>query len=225
MPNQYIKNVRVNTEINDTDVSSKIEEIKGLADIDYGESTQYSDEEKIRAVVTWILTRNLNRVHRETGLKMHTLRYWKYNTKWWKECEAAIKSLRNEDLDRKLSDIIDYSLDEIFDRLEKGDEVVYNGEVYRKKVSAKDIMTILGITYDKRALIRGDPTSRIERNTNEDKINQLAERFEKIAKEQNAWLEAPKAERVDEGKTRTDSVDDIEDAEYEQIEQTKEQGQ
>ena len=42
----------------------------------------------------------------------------------------------------------------------------------------------LGIPYDKRALLRGDPTSRIERQVNQNELlTDLAKTFEKFTKQ------------------------------------------
>lgn len=207
MANQYVNEPKRKIKLDEEEVSHSVQTVSGLSNIDYGKSTRYSVDEKIQAVVYWVLCRNLPAVCRYTGLEMHTLKHWKYNTDWWPKCENAVKTLRNEELDRKFSDLIDVALDELYERLEMGDEVLHQGQVYRKKVSAKELMTILGITYDKRALMRGDPTSRVENaSSSEAKINKLAERFEQIAMDHQAWIDAPKAQR-------TDSVDDITEGE------------
>lgn len=193
MPNQYIKNQRYKPKVDSEKLWEKAERLNELIDFDLGSSVKYTDDQKLHAVVVWLLTRNMNMVSAETGIPLDSLKHYKYRTDWWPRVEQAVKVLKNEEMDRKLSDVVDYAMDEIFDRLENGEEVVLkDGTKVRKKVGAKDLMTILGISYDKRALLRGDPTARIEKKDNVDQINKLAEQFQKIANQNAYSIEAEK---------------------------------
>lgn len=193
MSNQYIKNQRYKPKVDSEKLWEKAERLNELIDFDLGSSVKYTDDQKLHAVVVWLLTRNMNMVSAETGIPLDSLKHYKYRTDWWPRVEQAVKVLKNEEMDRKLSDVVDYAMDEIFDRLENGEEVVLkDGTKVRKKVGAKDLMTILGISYDKRALLRGDPTARIEKKDNVDQINKLAEQFQKIANQNAYSIEAEK---------------------------------
>lgn len=210
MANQYIKNQRYTPKIDSEKLWERAERLNELIDFDLGASQKYTNEQKLHAVVVWLLTRNMNKVSVETGIPLDSLKHYKYRTDWWPRVEQAVKVLKNEELDRKLSDIVDYAMDEVFDRLEHGEEVVLrDGSKTRKKVSAKDLMTILGISYDKRALIRGDPTARIEKKDNVDQINKLAEQFKKIASNNAYQIEAEKVKT-------TYTEEDVEDGIWEE---------
>ena len=74
---------------------------------------------------------------------------------------------------------IDKDLKEMEDRLTNGD---LNAKGEKVPVSAVQLASIFGTLYDKRALIRGEPTSRVERVSVDQQLNKLHKRFEEIGK-------------------------------------------
>ena len=58
-----------------------------------------------------------------------------------------------------------------------------NGDVVRRQMSGKDKAWVMGITFDKRALLRGDPTSRTEKVDQKALISELKEDFEAMARQ------------------------------------------
>jgi hypothetical protein len=88
-----------------------------------------------------------------------------------------------DQLDAELTGIISKATSEIVDRLENGDEVLdKNGNTRRKKLSSRDLTMVLAILFDKRALIRGDPTSRTEKITSEATLDKMITKFEDLAR-------------------------------------------
>lgn len=107
-------------------------------------------------------------------VKAGTLRKWVHDSTWWPEVTNAIRKAQGEHFDSKLTQIVDKSADVIMDRLENGDEVIDSkGNKNRKKVGARDAAIVLGQAFDKRALQRGDPTSRSEKTTSDDRLKQI----------------------------------------------------
>jgi uncharacterized protein YbjT (DUF2867 family) len=85
--------------------------------------------------------------------------------------------------DRKLSKVLDLAVKNIEERIVDGDPYTAQGEVRFKPVSAKDLAIILGVVYDKRALIRGEATTLTgEAKTEEERLQDLSEAFKEISK-------------------------------------------
>lgn len=171
------------TEADKRRMREKAETIANLSYVDVGKTDKYSAEQKLYTVVTWLLTRNLHKTAEHTQISINTLRYWKYHSPWWNQAVQAVMSVKNEELDHRLTDMIDLATDELTDRLKNGDhQVLKDGSLVRKPVSARDLMIVLGTTYDKRALMRGDPTARTERKDTDEKLQKLTDAFQTIAK-------------------------------------------
>lgn len=131
-----------------------------------------------------------------------TMQYWKNGTKWWKPALREIRELKDEELDARITNIIDKSLDAMEDRLHNGEEVVHiskEGSITRthKKVSFRDAAIAgLGVGFDKRALNRGDPTQRTEVISDKDRLAKLQNQFRKIARDEKHVLDG-EFERVE----------------------------
>lgn len=168
-------------------LKDKAADLDALHEIDFGRDTKFTRDIKIQTVATYMVTANLTRTAKIMGIGLPTVKWWKYQTDWWEECMSVLRRVKNDELDIKLTHVIDRGVAELSDRLMHGDETIYNGEAIRKKVNARDIATILGIAYDKRALGRGDPTQRSE-SKSADELQELANQFKSIA-QQNQRLE------------------------------------
>jgi hypothetical protein len=66
------------------------------------------------------------------------------------------------------------------DRLENGDPVLISGEIRRTPVSARDLAMVAAIVYDKRALLREDPTAIVKAPFD---AGQMLTRLESYARE------------------------------------------
>ena len=94
---------------------------------------------------------------------------------------------KQDELDSKFTSIVHSVLDKVTDRIENGDEKLRsNGDIVKVAIGGKDLSVIASIFYDKRALLRGDPTSRVEKSTNKDQMKLLQDKFEDIAKQLEA---------------------------------------
>lgn len=172
-------------------ITDKAADLDAIHDLDFGRDYKYTKDQKVYTVATYMITGNLTRTSQLTGISLPTVKNWKYNTEWWEECMSILRRVKNEELDVKLTAVIDQGVDELWDRLKNGDEVIQGGKPYRKRVSARDAATILGIVYDKRAMGRGDPTSRSE-SISVDELSKLAAAFKKVAQENS-----PKEKEID----------------------------
>lgn len=142
----------------------------------------YSDAKKLEVACAYAVSGNSRRVSELTKIPEGTIRAWK-QTVWWHEIQSRIHQEQNEELDVKLTKLVDKAVDQINDRLESGD-YVYNAKedkLVRKPVNAKDIAIVTAITLDKRQLLRGEPTQRVEKISENEKLTRLAEQFKKFA--------------------------------------------
>ena len=117
-----------------------------------------------------------------TGVPRGTIRQWKLQP-WWKELVDEIRNEEDCELDVKLSKVINKSLDALTDRVENGDFLFNSktGKFVRKPIHMKDALQAVTQVYDKRNLLRGKPTSRVEKHSTTDNLANLAAEFAKFA--------------------------------------------
>lgn len=116
-----------------------------------------------------------------TGISIHTLHKW-CREPWYDQAVEIIRDKLDEELDAALTGIAHKATTAVIDRLDNGDWVFdRSGNQVRKPISAKDAMLVAGISYDKRALKRGKPTSISEATSEEDRLTKLAQKFKKMA--------------------------------------------
>lgn len=167
----------------------------------------YTDAKRIEVVTTYLALGKAPLVEVVTGVPRQTIRMWK-TMPWWKDIENEIRADDDAELDSRVSKIIDRALDTVVDRIDHGDFILdsRSGQVKRVPVKMKDAHKVSTDLIDKRNLLRGKPTSRVEKITVDDVMNKLAETF-------SAWAKLTKPdERVVEGEVidnDTDTSSDI----------------
>ena len=160
---------------------------------------KYTPDEKFKVCYTYFLTQNMRKVEEATGIPANTCFSYKNKSAWWKEVYAFIKRMKNEELDGKISGAIDSAMSELADRLLLGDEQISkDGAVVRRKVSAKDSATILAILFDKRALLRGDPSTNMKKESTDALLKKLGGEFEKFSGKGTSKEEKPSKIEVEE---------------------------
>ena len=143
-----------------------------------GNRKYFSDKEKMEAACTFAVTGNSRRTAEITKISECTIRAWK-QTEWWNEIQANIVKEQDEELDTKLTKLVDKAVEGVNDRLDNGDYVydAKNEKIVRKPINGKDLAIITAITVDKRQLLRGLPTSRTEKVSQDERLLKLAEQF------------------------------------------------
>ena len=115
------------------------------------------------------------------GIKEVTAKSWR-RTKWWHKIETAARMVASQTADRKLSKVLDLAVKKIEKRIVDGDPYTSQGDVRYKPVTAKDLAIIIGVVYDKRALIRGEATQLTgEAKSEEERLAELSEAFKEIS--------------------------------------------
>jgi hypothetical protein len=169
-----------------------------------GKRDHYSDKEKTNAVCVFAVTGNSRRTAELTKIPEATIRAWKM-TEWWHEIANRIIVEQDEELNTKLTALVDKAVAEVNDRLEEGN-YVYNpklDKLVRKKLDAKELASVTATFLDKRQLLRGLPTSRVERVSQDERLLKLSEQFKQFAK-------AKEVKQVEEKETLATVVDEWE---------------
>ena len=146
-------------------------------------TADYDEEQVFRVVMAWLVLGNMRQAAEMGGVKYATARKWK-TKEWWDDLVAEGKKLLQDELDAKLTGLIEACIKGLVERVTKGDEVLdKNGQILHKAVSASQLSTVLGILFDKRSLIRGDPTSRVVKVSVKEQLTEINTRMEEMAKE------------------------------------------
>lgn len=91
-----------------------------------------------------------------------TIRQWKRRP-WWLQASDIAKQMLQKELEDKYTRFLHKTEEEMLDRVENGDyRLTKDGQVIRVKVTLRDLVGGHAIVSDKRAMLRGEPTSRTE---------------------------------------------------------------
>jgi hypothetical protein len=137
----------------------------------------------MEALCSFAVCGNSRRVAEITKIPEATIRAWK-QTEWWFEGMNRIVVEEDEQLDVKLTALINKAVSNVNDALENGD-MIYDtkrGVLVRRPMSGKDTAIVTAITLDKRQLLRGQPTSRVEKVSQDERLLRLAEQFKAFTK-------------------------------------------
>jgi hypothetical protein len=142
----------------------------------------WPQQTKVDACTLYCVYGDFEQVSTLTKVPVQTLRGW-HQEPWWVEIQRQVYVEQNENLSSRINEVLDKSLAEIKDRLENGD--VYfsrkEGEYRRKPVDTKTLAILFDNLTTKRQLVRGEPTSISAKIGVEDRLNQLADAFQKFA--------------------------------------------
>lgn len=127
-----------------------------------GNGCKYTSTQRYNAALAWAITGNAEAAANMVSLPGHLVRKWTGEA-WWLRAVDVVVRLKRREMDGRLQGILEKGLDVLSNRLEHGDTVLHNGQERRLPVRAKDAAVIVGIVYDKLALLRGQVTSRTER--------------------------------------------------------------
>lgn len=140
----------------------------------------WSPETRIRAVALYMAFGNMNKVAKSLDMPAATLRRWKMED-WWADVVKKVRSEHNDEMDSKMSGIIAKTLDAVTDRIENGDTIVMkDGSKHLVPAKLADLTRTLSTVVDKRNLLRGEPTSRSENVSVNQRLEALKEQFRKF---------------------------------------------
>ena len=154
-----------------------------MADFIQKRSSEWDEQAKIDAVLTYIKVGNNTALTcRTLNIPERTLMFWK-KQEWWKELYDEFKSSEDFEISGKLERIIKISLAQVEDRLENGDPFYdhKSGTVKRKPASLRDLNAVLKDSLTAKVEIENKHTHKEETVSVMEKLRQLADQFEKIA--------------------------------------------
>jgi hypothetical protein len=147
-----------------------------------GQLGHWKEQKKMDAVITYLALGSATQTAQLLNIPVKTLHSWK-SSDWWKEWVEDIQNESNQKLDNKMSKTMDKALDMLMDRLEDGNYQYdqARGKMVRIPVNAQDAVKITTALFDKRQLIRKQPTT-IKSNpeTTEARLLKLAQEFAKF---------------------------------------------
>ena len=132
----------------------------------------YTPDQRMQAALAWVISGTAAEASRICNIPSSTISDWTHQS-WWGSLVGEARRLKDEELDRKLSQVIDLSLKRLVERLEANEQIN----------NIKDLAVTSAVAYDKRALMRGDPTSRVEKVSTEQRLERLTAKFREVAQE------------------------------------------
>jgi len=141
----------------------------------------HSLSDKLNAAMAYLITGNSIEASKLCGIPDKTIRNWSTEI-WWSDLIGEAKKTKNEELDAMLTSIIHKVIVEIKDRVENGDEVLgKDGTKFRKKITAKDAAIVSAVLFDKRGIIRSEPTNKIKVGGEKTRLLELAQELEEVS--------------------------------------------
>jgi len=185
-----------------------------------GRRNHFTDEEKLNAVCVYAVSGNARRTAELTSIPEATIRGWK-QTQWWNEIMSRVHDEQDEELNSKLTNLVDKAVEAVNDRIDHGDYLydLKRGQLVRVPVKAKDLTVVTAIAIDKRELLRGKPTSRVEKVSTDEHLSKLRDDFRRFSLAQEV-----EQVRLDEIRTQEETADAYEDQYLSEVEEEDEEG-
>ena len=144
----------------------------------------WDKKKQLEAVTTYLATGSLAETSRIINVPYRTVQSWKLESEWWPKVVEEIQSGENQKVDQKMSRIIDKTLEKLVERIEDGDYMYdqKTGRMVKVPIKARDLERITSGLFDKRQLIRKQPTNiKSDPSNQTDRLLKLAEQFASFA--------------------------------------------
>lgn len=145
------------------------------------EPGHWDKKKQLEAVTTYLATGNYAETARLINVPLVTVKSWAYHESgWWDKLVSEIQSGEGQRTDNKMSKAIDKALETLMVRLEEGDYQYdqKTGRLVKIPLKARDLERITSGLFDKRQLIRKQPTNIKQEDINHtDRLLKLAEQF------------------------------------------------
>ena len=143
----------------------------------------WDKKKQMAACTTYLATGSIAETSRIINVPYRTVQEWTYSD-WWKQLMTEIQSGENQKTDNKMSKVIEKTLDMLVSRIEEGDYQYdqKTGRLVKIPLKARDLERITSGLFDKRQLIRKQPTNIKQDDLNQaDRLLKLAEQFAKFS--------------------------------------------
>lgn len=144
----------------------------------------WDKKKQLEAVTTYLATGSIAETSRIINVPYRTVQSWKLESEWWPKVVEEIQSGENQKIDQKMSRIIDKTLEKLVERIEDGDYMYdqKTGRMVKVPLKARDLERITSGLFDKRQLIRKQPTNiKSDPSNQTDRLLKLAEQFASFA--------------------------------------------
>lgn len=135
----------------------------------------YTPDQRMQAALAWVVSGTAAEASRICNIPATTISDWTHQP-WWDGLVGEARRLKDVELDRKLSGVIDKAMQRLAERLDQNESIN----------NIKDLAVVAAVAYDKRALMRGDPTSRVEKVSAEQRLERLTQKFREVARQTEA---------------------------------------
>ena len=162
---------------------SENDQIMDLIECNTLKTSKYKKPEVILKCLAMIAMGSKKKVAcRTTGLPYQTYVKW-IHKEWYHKCIELIKVEFDNQLDASLTMTTHKAVDALNDRIDNGDTTTdIDGNVLtRKPMSGRDLGVTFATTFDRRQLLRNKPTSVSESKSTKEHLDNIADRFEKMA--------------------------------------------
>lgn len=148
----------------------------------YSPNSKYTPEQKVNAAMAYVLTGTIKATAKKIGMPQQTLNEWKLKATWWDDTVAECRKRKQDELDARYTVLIHEIIEQVQDRVINGDtKVSRDGVITKIPMTGKDLVITMAVTFDKRQLLRGEATSRVEKVSEKDRIDRLADSFKEMA--------------------------------------------
>lgn len=156
----------------------------------YSPKSKYTPEQKIEAVAAYMITGTIKSAAKICGIPRKTVSDWKNQALWWDDTLRECRKKKQDELDANFTGVIHTAVGKLLDRVEQGDpKLQKDGSIISIPMSGRDLAISMSILFDKRALLRGDPTSKVEKTSERERLEQLSKQFTEMTnKVQEAGL-------------------------------------
>lgn len=148
----------------------------------------WSEKKRLEVVTTWLALGSLAETSRVCNVPLDTCNRWKAS-EWWAKLVNDIQSGEGQKTDGKMSKVIDKALDLIMERIEQGDYQFdqKTGKIVKIPLKVRDLERVASGLFDKRQLIRKQPTSIKSSDLNQlERLAVLATQFAEFANKKPA---------------------------------------
>jgi len=150
------------------------------------QGSKYTDEDRRQVAIEYLITGNMKKVSKRTGIPETTLSDWK-RTEWWEGLVGEIRTEKAEELDAHLTKLIDSAFDQAQDRVDNGDfRVAKDGTLIRVPMGGRDLVIAGATVYDKQRLHRNQPTAIRSDINSQESVLKFLEQISDTYREQQA---------------------------------------
>lgn len=142
----------------------------------------WSEAKKLEAAAYYMVLGTAEKVEQFTGVPQGTVQGWK-RSEWWQDALNQVREDHNDEIDNQMTGIMGKALTRIENMIDEGEvkRDPKTGEYYNIPVGIRDLAVTAAITFDKRQLLRGKATQRVEKVTVDERLNDLSDKFKQFA--------------------------------------------